>query len=429
MVATRVTKTIGTPVEKAAEPEMGTGIIPYQRYVSREFMAREWDRMWTRVWLLGCHVDEIPEPGDYVTTEIGDESILLVRGHDGIIRSFYNACNHRGNQLKFGDGGTAETIVCTYHLWEYDLTGTLINVPDIEDFPLGCPTDRLSLKPLRTEIWGGHVWFNMDPDCEPLLDYLGVIPEHLDPYRLQDMAMTLNVTMEWDCNWKTSVDAFNEVYHVQGIHPELMYDMDDMSIQIDLYDRHNRYLIAWTTPSQKVDITEEVPPILAQHLAKVGANPEEYRGRVLEIRKELQRLRRQRAVERGIDFSALNDDQMTDDYHYFIFPNVTLNLFAEHVLLFRQRPHESDPNKMYFDVRAFAPSPSGAPKPPVPEHATYKHGEFSLGLVVDQDAVNLPHVQKGMRSRGFEGAWICRRERRLRHMHETLMSYVGDDDA
>jgi phenylpropionate dioxygenase-like ring-hydroxylating dioxygenase large terminal subunit len=427
VAAQRVVRSIGTPVEKAPEPDLGNEVIPSERYKSRAFMEKEWDRMWTRVWLMGCHVDEIPEPGDYTTTDIGDESILIVRGHDGVVRAFYNVCSHRGNQLKFSGDGSADTILCAYHLWEYDLTGRLIHVPDADDFPSGCPVDRLSLKTLRADVWGGHVWFNMDPDCEPLRDYLGVIPEHLDPYRLQDMAMMLNVTMEWDCNWKTAVDAFNEVYHVQGIHPELMYDMDDMSVQIDLYDRHNRYLIAWTTPSQKVDISEEVPPILAQHLINAGANPDDYRGRVLEIRNALQRLRRERGREKGIDFDGLNDDQMTDDYHYFIFPNVALNLFAEHVLLFRQRPHETDPNRMYFDVRVFHPLPKGAPKPPVPEHATYKHGEFSLGLVVDQDSVNLPHVQKGLRSRGFEGLWISNRERRLRHMHATLMSYIGED--
>lgn len=420
----RVNESVSSPVDKAPEPDLGTALIPKNRYVSREFMAQEWEKVWTKVWLVGCHVDEVPAPGDYVTTDIGDESILIVHGEDGIIRSFYNACNHRGNQVKFDDAGTARTLVCAYHLWEYDLTGKLIHVPDKEDFPQGCPRDQLSLKELPTDIWGGHVWFNMDPDCEPLVDYLGIIPDHLDAYNMQDMAVTMNITMEWDCNWKTSVDAFNEVYHVQGIHPELMYDMDDLSIQIDLYDKHNQYLICWTIPSTKMDIGDEVPSILAGHLENVGANPEDHRGRVLEIRKALQKLRREKAEAEGIDFSQLNDDQMTDDYHYFIFPNITMNLFSDHILFFRQRPHESDPNKMYFDVRIMAPLPKGADKPPIPDHASYKPGEFSLGLVVDQDAVNLPHVQKGMRSRGFDGLCICNRERRLRHFHHTLMDYI-----
>ena len=81
MVAiTRIETLGGTPVAKAPEPDMGHAIIPKDRYISPAFMALEWERMWTKVWLVGCREEEIPETGDYVTTTIGTESLLIVRG-------------------------------------------------------------------------------------------------------------------------------------------------------------------------------------------------------------------------------------------------------------------------------------------------------------------------------------------------------------
>ena len=251
---------------KSSEPKMGSELIPKERYTSPEFMAREWQSMWTRVWLIGCREEEIPEPGDYLTTKIGTESLLIVRGDDGAARVFFNVCHHRGNRIKFDEYGSAPTLRCAYHSWEYDLTGRLIKVPDIEDFPQGCPTDRLSMKAVRSECWGGWVWFNLNPDAESLQDYLGVIPDHLAGYHFDKARMTANMTVEWDCNWKTSVDAFNEVYHVHSIHPELLYNNDDVDVQIDLYERHNRYLVPYQTHSPRLGDVQEVPPIIADYM-------------------------------------------------------------------------------------------------------------------------------------------------------------------
>jgi len=416
---------VETPIDKAPEPNLDATIIPKSRYISTEFMAKEWQHMWTRCWLIGCREDEILEVGDYVTTEIGKESLLIARGEDGVARTFHNVCNHRGNQVKFDDAGNAKVLQCAYHAWSYDLTGRLINVPDEQDFTQGCPVDRLSLKQIKTDIWGGFVWYNLDPDAAPLLDYLGIIPSHLDAYELGQMDVTSNVTVEWDCNWKTSVDAFNEVYHTHCIHPELSYQHDDINLQIDLYDRHSRYLIPFQVPSPRIQhLLEEVPEAIAMEMRGIGMDPSVYKGRISDVRRDFQRHKRSTAEEAGYDYSRLSDDQLSDDYHYFIFPNITMNIFADYVLFFRQRPHESDPNKMYFDMQTFSRVKAGRSKRPLPAHDQFKHGERSLGLVLDQDSVNLPHVQKGMHSTAYQGLWISGQERRIRHMHKTLMDYI-----
>ena len=426
----RVKESVQTPVERSPDVDMGEEMIPKERYTSPKFMKQEWDTMWSKAWLIGCREQEIPEAGDYIATEIGMESLLIVRGADGVARTMYNTCNHRGNRVKFDQSGSAKSLVCAYHLWTYDLDGTLIHVPDEDDFTQGCPQEKLSLRQIQTETWGGFVWFNLNPDCGSLSEFLGMVPDHLDAYRFQDMAMVMNQTVEWDCNWKASVDAFNEVYHVQGIHPELAFSIDDVDVQIDLYERHNRYLVPFQTYSPRLGYElEDVPEAIAMPMQAVGMNPGDYKGRVSDVRQAMQKHKRESQGNLPRDYSMFNDDQLTDDYHYYLFPNITMNIHADSMMLFRQRPHETDPNKMYFDLQMFAQMPDGAEKPEPPEHEQFKHGERSLGLVLDQDSVNLPHLQKGMHSAALQGIWISHQERRIRHMHHTLMKYINGSYA
>ncbi len=411
-----------TPPEKAPDPELGHDFIPGERYTSREFMELEWERLWTKVWLLGCWEGDLAAPGDYVVTDIGDESIVLTRDEDGGVNAFYNVCSHRGNQIAYGGGGNRRTFRCSYHLWEYDLKGRLVSVPDLETFPQGAPCEKLSIKRLPCDTWGGWVWFSLNPNAEPLPDYLGMIPEHLDPYHFERMALVNDITVEWPCNWKASVDAFNESYHVAGTHPQLMTMLEDYDTQIDVYDKHSRYLIPFGTVSSHLKDDETVSDALRAYLEHMGFTG--FNGPARDARRELQLFLREHAHELGWDFSELNDDQLSDDYHYMIFPNITLNIHCNSMLFFRQRPHESDPNRMYYDLQNYVLPKAGETPPPRPEHRFYRHGEVSLGEVLDQDASNLPMVQKGMRSAGFRGLWIGDQELRIRHFHKTIDDYL-----
>jgi len=142
------------------------------------------------------------------------------------------------------------------------------------------------------------------------------------------------------------------------------------------------------------------------------------------VRRGIQKHLRENGEAMGYDFSDLNDDQLTDDYHYLIFPNITFNTHCNSVMVFRQRPHPSDPNKMFYDVQNYSTIPKGQERPQRPPHRQWKHGEDSLGEVLDQDAENLPMIQKGMNSEGFRGLWIGDQELRIRHFHKTIDDYL-----
>jgi phenylpropionate dioxygenase-like ring-hydroxylating dioxygenase large terminal subunit len=411
-----------TPTEKMRDPDLGHALIAKERYTSADFMKLEWERMWSKVWLMGCRLDDIPEPGNYAVTEIGPESILIVRQPDSRVRAFYNVCQHRGNRLMAARTGSAESFKCAYHHWEYKLDGSFQRIPDSETFPQGTPS--CGLPELPCDIWGGFVWFSLDPEVEPLLDFLDPIPEHLDPYHFDRMVLTRDYTVEWDCNWKTSVDAFIESYHVQGIHPQLLYYLDDLDIQIDCLGKHSRYLIPFATISDRVNETTEIPPLLKLIMREADMDPAQFYGRVPEVRRAVQKWKRKHGPKVGLDYRDLNDDQLTDDYHYLIFPNISLNCHADDLMLFRQRPHPTDPDKMFYDLQNYRLVKKNEEPPKRAQHLHFKHGEKTLGLVLDQDAFNLPGVQKGMHSAGFKGLWLGNQELRIRHFHKVIDDYI-----
>ena len=240
--------------------------------------------------------------------------------------------------------------------------------------------------------------------------------------------MTRWVTAEWSCNWKAAVDAFAEAYHTATTHPQLLWYLDDLDIQIDLYDKHSRYLIAFGVLSPRIDSAPEIPPPLKALLSNAGLDPASYEGPVNGIRRAVQVQMRENQDELGKDYSDLHDDQLTDDYNYLLFPNVTFNTHADDLMLFRHRPHPTDPNKMLFDVWMFDYIAEGEEWPDLPRHDHRPEGSTrSLGLVIDQDAANLATVQQGMHSAGYPGLWLSDQEVRLRHFHKTITDFIGDD--
>jgi phenylpropionate dioxygenase-like ring-hydroxylating dioxygenase large terminal subunit len=422
----------GTPMAKAPDPDLGHEPIPKERYTSAEFAALEWQRMWRQVWLLAGRESDIPEPGDYLTFEIGPESVLVVRLPSGEIAARANVCMHRGNRLREPGMGHADSFTCIFHGWEYALDGTLVRATDASCFPQGTPRERLALGRLHCDTWGGFVWVSFAERPGPLRDYLGVLPRHLDPYHFEQQTVVNDVSIEIDCNWKTCVDAFNESYHVQATHPGLMQYSDDVSVQIDCYERHSRFLYPLAVVSPRLpnrgQLTE---PIREMFLRGIGLDPAPLEGRGDAVRPAIARqMREVVAPAMGVDFSELNDDQLVDDYHYTIFPNVTLNIHARGAWVFRHRPHPSDPQKMVFDFWNLLRAPRAQiERAPHEEHRLadgYSLASIPGGDVLDEDMYNLPRIQAGMRSAAFPGLWLSAQELRIRHFHDTLMRYVGD---
>ncbi len=426
---------------KAPEPTLKSDPIAGDRYTSREFMELEWDRMWTRVWNIGGLESQIANPGQFITHEFGRESLIFTRDEQGHVHGFYNVCQHRGNRLVQSEVGSAKSFFCPYHGWLWSSSGELLRVQDPEDFPQGNPCGKLRLASVRVEVWAGFIWFNLDPDAEPLADFLDPVGAQIDTYQMQNMIRTHHITLEADCNWKVVQDNFNESYHIPAVHPALKYFLDDtyQNTQFDLYPKgHNRMLMLGGMPSPRAATEEDAAlKFMKGELEAWGLSADDFRGRAGDMRVALQRKKRELGPEKGFDFSRYVDAQLTDHFHYTLFPNLSLSMKPDGCIFLRGIPHPTDPEQCIFDCWYFTLFPDGSDEhfamsmasnasrhEPV-EHQRGKLGEVFLGGGVDQDVAIFRSQQQGFRSRGFRGVYLSGQERRVQYYHQVIDEYIA----
>ncbi len=301
----------GTPRTKAPEPALSTNAIRGERYWTPEFARQEEEALWPRVWQVAGRVDQIREPGDYVTYEIGRDSVIAVRGLDDVVRVFYNVCQHRGNRLVTAEVGTllSGEFQCAYHGWRFGVDGRLNWVPDEDDFVDGSPCGVRNLVEVPSDTWAGFIWFNMDPDAAPLREWLDPVAEHLDAYRMEDMRRTHWVTVVGDFNWKCVQDNFNESYHLPFVHPQTLAAMNEhhSGSQFDLYESsHARMLMPGGGPGPHyAGKPERTLKSLGPDLEFWDLDPSPYVDDLSGLREALQQRKRELGDSKGYDFSQV----------------------------------------------------------------------------------------------------------------------------
>ena len=150
--------------------------ITQDRYYSREFMEREWERLWTKIWHIAGREQQLQEPGDYIVHDFMRESVIVVKQRDGSLKGFYNACGHRAQRLVW-QNSSQDCFTCPYHGWQWGLDGVLEDLPDRDDFCQGDPVGKLKLTEVRVATWAGLVWYTMDEGAPDLMKYLEPTPE------------------------------------------------------------------------------------------------------------------------------------------------------------------------------------------------------------------------------------------------------------
>lgn len=441
------------PTEARVTPDWPTQTlrghrIDGHRYTSSQFAQAEWEGMWTKVWLLLGRESEIPQAGDYQVERVGRESFIMTRQADGSIRAFYNVCQHRGAQLVYGDLGGVEAFICPYHGWRWEIDGRLTSAQDPEDFPEGDPCGKLQLKEARCETFAGFIWVNMDTDCVGLRQYLGPIWEDWEAYELQGWKRYLALTTILPCNWKVVLDNFNESYHVKTVHQppgprverQRLYAGVDTRYQETRFDLsnegHNRMIMkgGYGAIAMREDGTIGEP--LASVLREWGLDPAEFAGDGQATREALQRAKRRLGPSRGYThYDNLCDEQLTDAFHYTLFPNFAVSLWSDGFHFLRARPHPRDPEQCVFDNWWYASQPVGATAPvrttaglverdAEVEHEVFTLGEKSMGVTIDQDITVMLGQQQGLASRAYQGAYLSNQESRVRRYHELIDDYI-----
>ena len=133
----------------------GIGQIDAERYYSKAFMDTEWERLWTRAWLIAGPRSDLREAGDYFLFNIGRESVVVTLDDDENLRAFYNVCPHRGNRLVLNDIGCASRFTCAFHSWSFGLDGRCRSITDERTFRAGVLKERPDLTAVKVEEKAG----------------------------------------------------------------------------------------------------------------------------------------------------------------------------------------------------------------------------------------------------------------------------------
>ena len=242
--------------ESALPP--GPTLVPVERYFSREFHQREVDQLWTHVWQMACHEDDIPNVGDYMPYDIADLSFLVVRSGPDEFRAFRNACLHRGRRLKERPGKQVHELRCPFHAWAWHLDGTLKEIPCQWDFPYVDPAEQ-DLPEVPLGRWGRFLFINPDPNAEPFEEFLGDFPEHFELLPFENRHKVGEVRKVLRCNWKVAQDAFAESWHVFSTHPQVVWGFGDCNAQFDAFGSYSRQHNPSGAPSPHLEGVEWTP--------------------------------------------------------------------------------------------------------------------------------------------------------------------------
>jgi phenylpropionate dioxygenase-like ring-hydroxylating dioxygenase large terminal subunit len=431
--------------------------VPEHHYTSPEFLKLEKERLWPRVWQVACREEELPRVGSFVTYDIMDESIVVVRTSETGISAFYNVCQHRGRRLTEGCGQITQ-FHCRFHGWQYGLDGKVTRILDRGDWD-GCPDvadSDLSLTPLKVGAWAGWVFVNPDPDCEPLETFLDAAPGFLDPYEIEKMRFRWCVSVKVPCNWKVGLEAFDESYHVSATHPQLMPTYGDDRTGNRTHGPHGMFYVPHNpafpmgAPSPRLGqpAPKDLRPKIVEYYdtynltlrALFSERDVEATRRLLtevpaeasffEIIGKLMEFQREAAIAAGAGWPDITPQQMLDagtDWH--IFPNLVFLPYPDGLLGYRSRPHPTDPDVCFFEAFALQRYAPGA-EPPLQKQIMHGDDDWrnfkDISIILQQDFDNMGEVQRGMKSKGFKGARTNPvQELTVANFHRALMDYIA----
>lgn len=459
--ATRDRQDIRPPVDPATimpnahlfndKPPYRKGVmrVPVDRYFDKKYHDMEVEKIWKKAWQWACREEEIPEIGDHIVYEVAHLSFIVIRTGEDEFKAYWNSCLHRGRKICDFDGKRASELRCMFHGWAWNIDGTLKNMTASWDFA-GTSEETARLPEARTGTWGGFVFINPDPDCEPLEEFLGELPEYLDAVdKYRDRWKQTHVQAVIPCNWKVSQEAFLEGWHVAQTHPQLLYarEPDAPGVGHRWDDFGNWMRISPNFPTDKhrapYDTTlmvADTPQRAINSHFETHLNEEP---RLTPIEGESPTRTILREVREWYRSSALGDavDEW-NDYHLLgtepvsVWPNFHPWAGLSHIC-YRFRPYKDNPEECLMDVVLLSPWPSDTPRPPPAPVRRLKSDERvsdapELGVLARifmQDIGNMVKVQEGLRT-SSQGYVIIsdHQEAQLRHFYDLYTRWMGLKD-
>lgn len=431
------------------EPGTFNMSISTDRYTCPDYAARERETIWKRTWQIVGRVEDLPKPGDWKKYQIVDQSFIVVRGKDEKLRGFVNACRHRGNALCVAETGNAKRgFLCQYHLWSYDLEGRLKGMLREN---LAGPIDKSEHSLLQTSVdtFAGFIFLNPDPDAPPLREYLGdEVVRLLEPYNIDKFITVMDVAEPIECNWKVVMDAFEEGYHINGIHPQLLQvlHINPRTAQYRFFGDHcvavAPFEVTGASPQEQVEgmlaLPETFPGTVAviPRFQELLAPYQDTDGKVefpddVTPRALLQQATREVLTGMGLDVSALTDGQMVDNQGWVLFPNYFMTVRAGECHVIMSAPHpDGDPNRCIWHVASYMYVPEEfrdavrAEPIVVDTPGSYKYFE-----ALQQDYEQMPRQQKGLRNDRLDHMSLVKEEVVIAYFHSVVDRYLTEAAA
>jgi phenylpropionate dioxygenase-like ring-hydroxylating dioxygenase large terminal subunit len=333
--------------------------LPARYFFDPGIYQREKELIFFKNWWFVGHVSELPQPGSYLTCQIFDQSILVIRGADNVIRAFYNVCTHRAYELVQGKGN-ARSFVCAYHAWSFDTKGCLRSA-NHESYVKGFRKSDYNLPEVKVCEFGKFIYVNLDPNAVDLNELAGGFAQEcrdaIPGY--DDLQFIRRDRFEVKANWKVVVDNFLECYHCPVAHPLFMGSKDSLSTRSFDGEEHEYY---------------------STHIMRSG-----------------------RPNNKAYKFNAT--DAIQDGYIWALWPNTLFmtwpapsNLFVFHVI-----PNGPESTLENFDLYTLANPPGETEMAMFDYHARIVNGE---------DVGVCEGVQRGIHSRGYnQGRLMINKDR------------------
>jgi choline monooxygenase len=212
--------------------------IPAAWYVDPRIAELERQSVFSKTWQLVARTEQVKAPGQFVSTIVAGEPVVVVRGTDGALRAFYNVCRHHAAAVVTQPCGQASLLHCPYHGWNYGLDGSLKGMPEFEGVE-NFDRAQNGLVPIRVETWECFVFINLDDHAASLTDFLGGLVKRIAPLGVGNLHYFDRRTYNIACNWKVFVDNYLDGgYHVPHLHKGLSSVLDYKQYTIENEDRY-----------------------------------------------------------------------------------------------------------------------------------------------------------------------------------------------
>src|ERR1700688_2776743 len=213
--------------------------IPAPWYVDPRLAELERLNVFSKTWQLVARTDQLQKPGEFVSTRLAGEPVVVVRGSDSTLRAFYNVCRHHAAAVVTQPCGQVAMLQCPYHGWKYGLDGSLKGMPEFDGVQ-NFDRAQNGLVPIQVDTWECFVFVNLDPQAAPLHQFLGGLVKRVTPLGISKLHYFDRRTYNIHCNWKVFVDNYLDGgYHVPHLHKGLNSVLDYKLYTIENEDRYS----------------------------------------------------------------------------------------------------------------------------------------------------------------------------------------------